>query len=86
MITESSSGGHDCEEAAGAYWQDEEARSVRGSAAVLGAQSTGGRGIATKPPSPLTRLLKTITAAVDHDQALRDVRTIWETDRWFTFP
>jgi hypothetical protein len=34
----------------------------------------------------LTGLLKTITAAVDPDQALRDVRTIWNTDRWFTFP
>ena len=40
----------------------------------------------TRPPSPLTPLLKTLSETVAPDQALRDVRTIWETDRWFTFP
>jgi hypothetical protein len=34
----------------------------------------------------VTSLLQTVMEAVDSAQALRDVRTIWETDRWFTFP
>ncbi|HJZ98406.1 MAG TPA: M28 family peptidase [Candidatus Solibacter sp.] len=55
-------------------------------AAVLAAQSTGGRGRATPASSPVTSLLQTLLTAVDSDQAGRDVRTIWETDRWFTFP
>ena len=53
------------------------------------AQNTGaGRGArgAARSPSPLSRLLQTLTEATTTDQAVRDVRTIWETDRWFTFP
>jgi hypothetical protein len=44
-----------------------------------------GRGPA-QPPSPVSKLLRTLLDAVDSERALRDVRTIWETDRWFTFP
>src|SRR5262249_46257570 len=51
--------------------------------AVLQAQ---GRGGAARPSSPLTRLLRTLSESVNPDQAARDVRTIWDTDRWFTFP
>jgi hypothetical protein len=51
--------------------------------ASLLAQGGRGRGAATSPVSELLTLLR---AEVDPDQALRDVRTIWETDRWFTFP
>ncbi|HXA51947.1 MAG TPA: M28 family peptidase, partial [Candidatus Acidoferrum sp.] len=49
----------------------------------------GGRGGAaqsTAIASPLSRLLQTLLEAVNPDQAARDVRTIWQTDRWFTFP
>jgi hypothetical protein len=37
-------------------------------------------------PSPVSRLLETLLEATSPDQAVRDVHTIWETDRWFTFP
>src|SRR5205809_1468571 len=53
---------------------------------ALCGQSPGGRGGAARSPSPLTRLLQTLSEAVTPDQAVRDVRAIWETDRWFTFP
>src|SRR5437667_1252647 len=36
--------------------------------------------------SSVSRLLQTLREATHPDQAMRDVRTIWETDRWFTFP
>jgi hypothetical protein len=48
-------------------------------------QNTGGRG-ARGTPTALSRLLGTLRESVNPDQAARDVRTIWETDRWFTFP
>jgi hypothetical protein len=48
------------------------------------AQGRGGRGGA--PTSPLSGLLATLRGEVDGQQALKDVKTIWETDRWFTFP
>jgi hypothetical protein len=38
------------------------------------------------PPSPVSKLLRTLLESVNSDQAMRDVRTMWETDRWFTFP
>src|SRR3954452_12075808 len=41
---------------------------------------------AAAPPSPVSKLLRTLLDAANTDQAVRDVRTIWETDRWFTFP
>src|SRR5437667_11009723 len=36
--------------------------------------------------SSVSRLLQTLREATHPDQAMRDVRTIWETDRGFTFP
>src|SRR5262245_32684900 len=51
-------------------------------AAQLFAQGRGAR----TSPSPLTKLLDTLRGATQPDQALRDVRTMWETDRWFNFP
>src|SRR5512132_2103998 len=37
-------------------------------------------------PSPVSKLIRTLREETIPDQAVRDVRTIWETDRWFTFP
>jgi len=34
----------------------------------------------------LSSLLRTVRAEVKPDQAMDDMRRIWETDRWFTFP
>src|SRR3954451_14728091 len=48
---------------------------------VLGAQKR-----ASVSPSPVTKLLKMLLEEAKPDQATRDVRAIWETDRWFTFP
>ena len=45
----------------------------------------GGRG-PRATPTALSRLLGTLRESVQPEQAMRDVRTIWETDRWFTFP
>src|SRR3954469_16000270 len=45
-----------------------------------------GQNRATAPPSPVSKLLRTLLDAANTDQAVRDVRAIWETDRWFTFP
>src|SRR4051812_44207196 len=43
-------------------------------------------GLALYSQSPVRPLLQTLREATNPDQAVRDVRTIWETDRWFTFP
>src|SRR5215467_2587186 len=43
----------------------------------------------TRTPAPdtvVSRLLRTLREETNSDQAMRDVRAIWETDRWFTFP
>src|SRR5881227_2433599 len=48
---------------------------------VLGAQDR-----APVTSSPVTKLLRTLLESAKPDQAVRDVRTIWETDRWFTLP
>src|SRR3954471_22977622 len=48
---------------------------------VLGAQNR-----APVSTSPVTKLLRTLLESAKPDQATRDVRAIWETDRWFTFP
>ncbi len=50
------------------------------------ARRSAARGSATATPSPLTTLLHTLKEAVNPDQAVQDVHTIWATDRWFTFP
>jgi hypothetical protein len=46
-----------------------------------------GQGPRTAPSNGLaTHLLGMLREETNPDQAMRDVRTIWETDRWFTFP
>src|SRR5436190_19080346 len=52
-------------------------------ASNLSAQNPPARGAA---PAPVSQLLQTLRESTNPDQAVRDVRTIWETDRWFTFP
>jgi hypothetical protein len=36
--------------------------------------------------SPVSKLLAMLQRETNADQVMEDVRTIWETDRWFTFP
>ena len=36
--------------------------------------------------SPVSKLLTMLQQETNSDQVMDDVRTIWETDRWFTFP
>jgi hypothetical protein len=52
------------------------------------AQPAGGRGNTRTPAlaGPASALLGLLRNDVAPEQAMRDVRTIWETDRWFTFP
>ena len=55
--------------------------------ALAGAIAVSAQNRAPAPsPSPVSTLLRTLLEAVHPDQAVRDVRAIWETDRWFTFP
>jgi hypothetical protein len=54
-------------------------------AAALWGQNSG-RNARPAAPSPLSHLLEELTRSVNPDQVVKDVRTIWETDRWFTFP
>jgi Peptidase family M28 len=49
-------------------------------------QSTPGGRDAGAPASPVSSLLTLLRTTVNPDQALKDVNTLWETDRWFTFP
>src|SRR5881628_3615646 len=35
---------------------------------------------------PVSRLLQTLREATHPEQAVRDVHTMWDTDRWFIFP
>ena len=53
--------------------------------ALVGLLLMGGRARAQAPPG-VGSLLQTLREEVKPDQADQDVRTIWETDRWFTFP
>src|SRR6266851_675133 len=50
---------------------------------VLWGQGTAQR---TAAPSAVSRLLQTLREGTNPGQAVRDVDTIWQTDRWFTFP
>jgi hypothetical protein len=36
--------------------------------------------------SPVSKLLAMLQEESNSEQVMQDVRTIWETDRWFTFP
>ena len=60
---------------------------ILGTMLALG-QNPGGRGSrqASSTPSAVTKLIDTLRDSTDPDQAVRDVRTMWETDRWFNFP
>jgi hypothetical protein len=50
-------------------------------------QNPGGRGSRqASTPGAVTKLIDTLRDSTDPDQAVRDVRTMWETDRWFNFP
>lgn len=49
------------------------------------AQGRGGRG-GGAPASPLSSLLTLLRTETNPAQAVKDVTTIWETDRFFTFP
>lgn len=55
-------------------------------AAFAWAQGRNRAARSAEPASPLTGLLRTLLASVNPDQAMKDVRTLWENDRWFTFP
>ena len=54
--------------------------------AILAALALSAQNRPPATPSPASKLLRTMLDAANPDQAMRDVRTIWETDRWFTFP
>src|ERR1044071_7380794 len=56
------------------------------SGAVSWCQNTGGRNARPATPTPVSGLLNVLMQSVNPDQAMKDVRTIWDTDRWFTFP
>jgi hypothetical protein len=47
-----------------------------------------GQGAAPRPSAPgaVSRLLQALREETNASQAVRDVDTIWQTDRWFTFP
>lgn len=51
-------------------------------------RASGARPSAQRPsaPSAVSRLLQTLREETNPGQAVRDVETIWQTDRWFTFP
>jgi hypothetical protein len=55
------------------------------SAQERGRGGRGGPG-ASAEPGAVSKLLALLRTQTNPDQAARDVRTIWETDRWFTFP
>jgi hypothetical protein len=40
----------------------------------------------TAVPGPATPLLNLLRQEINPEQSMKDVRTIWETDRWATFP
>ena len=53
---------------------------------AVGVVALMGQNRAPSTPSPVSKLLRTLLDSANPDQAMRDVRAIWETDRWFTFP
>src|SRR6266849_2124980 len=57
------------------------------SSLLLNGQNPAGRGARSNTPAtPVSQLIQTLREETNPDQAVRDVRAIWETDRWFTFP
>jgi hypothetical protein len=60
-----------------------------GSTGLFGQDSAVAGRVASKSSlaaSPVSKLLTMLQRETNSDQILQDVRTIWETDRWFTFP
>src|SRR5262245_4757932 len=55
---------------------------------LIGGIAVWGQGRAQRAtaPSAVSRLLQTLREGTDASQAVREVDTIWQTDRWFTFP
>ncbi len=49
------------------------------------AMAAGSRSIFAQT-SPVSKLLTMLQRETNSDQVMEDVRTIWKTDRWFTFP
>ena len=56
--------------------------------ASIPAQNPGSRSAIrpTAVPGPASGLLQLLREETKPEQSMADVRTIWETDRWFTFP
>jgi hypothetical protein len=56
--------------------------------ALAPAQNPGSRSAVrpTAAQGPASELLRLLRQETKTEQAMADVRTIWETDRWFTFP
>jgi hypothetical protein len=57
-----------------------------GGVVVWGQGPSGQRARSQAGSGPVSKLLQTLREEINPDQAVQDVRTIWETDRWFTFP
>jgi Peptidase family M28 len=53
---------------------------------LIGGIVVWGQSARPSTPSPVSRLLQTLREETNPNQAVRDVDTIWQTDRWFTFP
>src|SRR3954468_16355605 len=53
---------------------------------LVGGLALWGQNRAPSTPSPVSSLLRPLLDSANPDQAMRDVRAIWETDRWFTYP
>jgi hypothetical protein len=54
---------------------------------IAGVLVVSGQRTRTAPAnSVVSRVLRTLIEETNPEQAARDVKTIWETDRWFTFP
>jgi hypothetical protein len=54
---------------------------------IAGVMVVSGQRTRTPPANGVvSRLLRTLIEETNPEQATRDVKTIWETDRWFTFP
>ena len=60
------------------------AAALAGSRAAKG--QAGAKTKSSSETSPVSPLLALLRREVNPYQAMQDVRTIWETDRWFTFP
>jgi hypothetical protein len=54
---------------------------------IAGVLMMPAQGTRTPPPNGMvSRLLRVLIDETNPEQAVHDVQTIWETDRWFTFP